>query len=101
MNEKNEFRKTIIHKGASIGANATIICGHDIGKYSFVGAGSVVTKDVPDYALVIGNPAREVGYICNCGERLIVNNNDIYNCNSCGRKYSYLNGKMVEKVEEE
>lgn len=70
INRKNEYKKTIIRKGASIGANATIICGHDIGKYAFIGAGAVVTKDVPDFALVLGNPARAAGWVCKCGSRL-------------------------------
>ena len=67
---KTEFRRTRVGVGASIGANATIVCGHDIGAYAFVGAGAVVTKDVPDYAVVVGNPARHAGYMCRCGERL-------------------------------
>ena len=67
---KTEFRRTRVGVGASIGANATIVCGHDIGAYAFVGAGAVVVKDVVDYAVVIGNPARHAGYMCRCGERL-------------------------------
>ena len=83
---KNEFRKTIVRKGATIGANATIICGHTIGAYSMVGAGSVVTKDVPDYALVVGNPAGIKGYVCQCGERLYALE-DMYICSICGKQY--------------
>src|SRR5687767_3030741 len=67
---RNEYRRTVVKKGASIGANATLVCGHTIGRYAFVGAGAVVTKDVPDYALVVGNPARRAGWICQCGDRL-------------------------------
>lgn len=67
---KTEFRRTHVGVGATIGANATIVCGHDIGAYAFVGAGAVVTRHVPDYAVVLGNPARQVGYMCRCGERL-------------------------------
>ena len=70
VNRRHAYQKTRVSKGATIGANATILCGHTIGRYSFVGAGAVVTKDVPDYALVIGNPARQVGWMCECGERI-------------------------------
>jgi len=70
IERKSEYRRTIIKKGTSIGANATIVCGHSIGMYAFVGAGSVVTKDVPDYALVYGTPAAVHGYVCRCGEKL-------------------------------
>ena len=68
-NEKR-LKKTLIRKGSTIGANSTILCGIEIGKYALIGAGSVVTKDVPDFALVIGNPARIVGYVCKCGKKL-------------------------------
>jgi UDP-2-acetamido-3-amino-2,3-dideoxy-glucuronate N-acetyltransferase len=71
VERKDEYKKTIIKKGVSIGANATIICGVTIGEYSMIGAGSVVTKDVPPYTLVVGNPARIVGNICKCGRKLI------------------------------
>jgi UDP-2-acetamido-3-amino-2,3-dideoxy-glucuronate N-acetyltransferase len=67
---KDEYRKTLVKKGASIGANATVVCGSTIGEYAFVGAGSVVTRDVPAYALVMGNPARRTAWICRCGEKL-------------------------------
>lgn len=86
IERKHEFRKTIVRKGATIGANATIICGHTIGAYSMVGAGSVVTRDVPDYALVVGNPARVKGYVCQCGEKL-KSIDDMYLCNKCGKRY--------------
>lgn len=75
IERKDEYKKTIVRNGASIGANATIVCGYNIGRYAFVGAGAVVTKDVPDYALVVGNPARLVGYICKCGNKLEQKNN--------------------------
>lgn len=84
---KDEYKKTTIKKGASIGANATIVCGHDIGRYAFIGAGSVVTKDVPDYALVVGNPGRIVGYVCECGNKL---DNEL-NCHVCNKKYKFNN----------
>ncbi|SFH81027.1 UDP-2-acetamido-3-amino-2,3-dideoxy-glucuronate N-acetyltransferase [Tindallia magadiensis] len=70
INRKEEYMKTTVKKGASIGANATIVCGYDIGCYAFIGAGAVVTKDVPDYALMVGNPARQKGWVCQCGEKL-------------------------------
>ncbi len=69
VNRKTEFEKTVVKRGATIGANATIICGNTIGEYAFVAAGSVVTRDVPPYALVIGNPAKQVGFVCKCGAR--------------------------------
>jgi UDP-2-acetamido-3-amino-2,3-dideoxy-glucuronate N-acetyltransferase len=70
INRKNEFKKTIVKKGATIGANATIICGVQIGKYAFIGAGAVITKNIPDYALVVGNPAKQVGAVNENGERI-------------------------------
>ncbi|MGD9826241.1 aminotransferase class I/II-fold pyridoxal phosphate-dependent enzyme [Desulfobacter sp.] len=84
----DEIRPTIVKKGASIGANATIICGITIGRYAFVGAGAVVTKDVPDYALVMGNPARQSGWMCECGEKL----NSQMTCHVCGKSYPHLEG---------
>ena len=70
---KDEYMKTIVKKGASIGANATIVCGNNIGKYSFIGAGAVVTKEVPDYALMVGNPSKRIGWMSEFGERLNFN----------------------------
>lgn len=87
IERKNEFRPTIVKKGASIGANATIVCGHTIGSYAFVGAGSVVTKDVPDFALVVGNPARVTGWMCICGEKLRFENDSNTICPKCSRYY--------------
>ncbi len=77
---------TLVKKGTSIGANATIVCGITIGNWAFIGAGAVVTKDVPDYALVVGIPARIVGWMCECGDRLKFENNHSL-CNKCGRRY--------------
>lgn len=74
IERKAEYRETIIGKGASIGANVTIVCGHNIGKFALIGAGAVVTKNIPDYALVMGNPARIKGYVCKCGEKLSFEN---------------------------
>lgn len=83
---KDEFKKTVVKRGTTIGANATIVCGNTIGKYAFLGAGTVVTKDVPDYGLVLGVPGRLAGYMCECGERLnFVNSKAI--CDACGKKY--------------
>ncbi len=87
IERKNEYKKSIIRKGASIGANATIVCGHNLGKYCFVGAGSVVTKDVPDYALVVGNPARILYYVCECSNKMQFDENNIFKCKVCGKKY--------------
>ncbi|MBP5416494.1 MAG: N-acetyltransferase [Clostridiales bacterium] len=83
IERKSEFKKTVIKEGATIGANATIVCGHDIGKYAFVGAGSVVTKTVPAYTMVVGNPAKWYAYVCKCGCKL--NKNLV--CTECGKKY--------------
>lgn len=82
---KDEFKKTVVKRGATIGANATIVCGHTIGRYAFVGAGSVVTKDISDYALVYGNPARIKGYMCECGGRLNLKKRSFI-CSICGKK---------------
>ncbi len=84
IERKTEYKKTLVKKGASIGANATIVCGVTLGEYSFVGAGAVVTKDVPDYAMVYGMPARVQGWICYCGEKLPKD----YCCSECGKKYA-------------
>ena len=86
IERKSEYRKTTLKKGASVGANATIVCGHDIGRYAFVGAGSVVTKDVPDYALVYGCPAEVRGWVCRCGERLQFSDGCAV-CPACGKAY--------------
>lgn len=95
ISRKNEYKKTIIHKGASIGANSTIICGHDIGKYAFIGAGTVVTKTVPDYACIVGNPGRLLYYVCKCGNPLDFSKNNTCKC-QCGKRYM----KLEDKVEE-
>lgn len=98
IERKNEYRKTRIKEGASIGANATIVCGHDIGRFAFVGAGSVVTKTVPDYAMVYGVPAVIKGYVCRCGEQLLFENGRA-TCHSCGRQY-LKNGENQVKEKE-
>jgi len=100
VNRKDEYQATLVKRGASIGANATIVCGTTIGAYSFVGAGSVVTRDVPDYALVHGNPARVRGWMCQCGIKLEfspVGDEERAICESCGNGYS-KNGNLVFKL---
>lgn len=91
IERKEEFRQTLVRQGASIGANATIVCGHTIGRYAFVGAGAVVTRDVPDYALVVGTPARVVGWVCSCSGRLT----EAGVCPSCGKTYPMADGVVV------
>ena len=85
VSRKKEYRRTLVRRGATIGANATIVCGITLDEYAFVGAGSVVTKDVGAYALVVGVPARRVGWMCQCGERLRDNNPEA--CKVCGTRY--------------
>ncbi|MDP4092275.1 MAG: DapH/DapD/GlmU-related protein [Bacillota bacterium] len=87
VNRKNEYKATLVKKGASIGANATIVCGHTIGEYAFIGAGTVVTKDIPNFALVTGNPGRIKGWVCKCGAKLDFNKK-IAECKACGEKYT-------------
>jgi len=86
VERKDEFRKTVVRRGASVGANATIVCGHDVGEYAFVGAGTVVTKDVPPHALVVGAPARRIGWVCRCAEKLVGVGE--VTCMRCGDVYS-------------
>lgn len=97
VNRKNEFKGTLVRNGASIGANATIVCGNSIGRYAFIGAGAVVTHDVPDYALVLGNPARVSGFVCQCGERLAEEAWQETSCKACCRKYIMKN-EAVEAI---
>lgn len=93
ISRKEQFQTTRICRGASIGANATVVCGHTIGEYALVGAGSVVTRDVPAYALVRGNPARLAGYVCRCGEKLEFENHRAL-CPACARAYRLVNGAV-------
>jgi len=94
VNRKSEYAKTHVGKGASIGANATIVCGHDIGKYAFIGAGTVVTKTVPDYALVVGNPSRQIGWMSEYGHRLEFDKNGMAVCKESGKEYKLENNKV-------
>lgn len=93
ISRKHEFRKTRVGKGATIGANATIICGHDIGEYAMIGAGTVVAHNVADYNLVVGNPDRLLGYVCRCGCRL---NGELI-CTECGKAYTNTDGQIKLK----
>ncbi len=93
IRKMDQVRPTLVKKGATIGANATIVCGVTLGRYSFVGAGAVVTKDVPDHALVVGNSARQLGWVCECGERLA----DELNCPACGKSYQKCETGIKEK----
>lgn len=94
VNRRGQYSKTVVKKGASIGANATIVCGHDIGQFAFVGAGSVVTKNIPDYALVVGNPARQIGWMSEFGHRLVFNEQGIAECPESKEKYELRNNSV-------
>jgi UDP-2-acetamido-3-amino-2,3-dideoxy-glucuronate N-acetyltransferase len=94
VNRRNEYAKTLVRTGASIGANATIVCGHAIGKFAFIGAGAVVTKEVPDYALVIGNPARQTGWMSEYGHKLKFDQAGEATCPESGERYRLNNGKV-------
>ena len=89
------YKRTLIKYGASIGANATVVCGNTIGKWAMIASGAVVTKDVPDYALMLGVPARQKGWVCECGTPL----NETLMCSECNRKYALENDKLVEVIE--
>jgi UDP-2-acetamido-3-amino-2,3-dideoxy-glucuronate N-acetyltransferase len=94
---KDQYRETIVERGASIGANATIVCGNIIGRYAFIGAGAVVTKDVKPYALVIGNPARQTGWISEYGHKLFFDDKGFAFCTESGERYQLVNG-VVSKI---
>lgn len=99
VNRRDSYLRTHVGQGASIGANATIVCGHDIGAYAFIGAGAVVTKTVPAYALVVGNPARQIGWMSEFGHRLDFNTDGLAICPESGQKYQLENGN-VSKINE-
>lgn len=94
VNRRGDYLKTHVGKGASIGANATIVCGHNIGEYAFIGAGAVVTKTVPAYALLVGNPARHIGWMSKFGHRLEFNENNIAICPESGEQYMLEDGAV-------
>ncbi len=94
VNRRGQYTETIVRRGASIGANATIVCGHDIGRFAFIGAGAVVTKEVLPYALVVGNPARQIGWMSEYGHRLEFDENNIAECPESHEKYLFENGKV-------
>jgi len=94
---KSEYRPTLVKRGATLGANCTVVCGHTVGEYAFVGAGAVVTRDVPAFALVAGVPARQIGWICRCaGERLSFDETGCSQCSICGRSYRLDDGRVQQ-----
>ena len=97
VNRKSEYMKTNVGKGASIGANATIVCGHDVGEFAFIGAGAVVTKYVPAYALVVGNPARQIGWMSEYGQRLHFDEEGKAQCAE-SKEWYQINDKHVSKI---
>lgn len=96
VNRKNEYAETIVRKGATIGANATIVCGHNIGEFAFIGAGAVVTKEVPAYALVVGNPAKQMGWMSEYGHKLVFDAQGNAVCSESGEKYKLDSGKVIK-----
>ncbi len=94
ISRKDQFKKTLIKKGASIGANATVVCGHTIGEYAMIGAGSVVTKDVLPYALLVGNPGKQIGWVSEYGNRLEFNEENIAVCEESGQRYRLQNAQL-------
>jgi len=100
---KNEFRRTLVKRGATLGANCTVVCGYTIGRYAFVGAGAVVTRDVPDYALLLGNPARIAGWVCSCGVKLAAGSTPPAEavCSACGKKYAGRSPAVLAEVSTE
>ena len=96
VSRKSDYRRTLVKRGATIGANATVVCGHTLGEYAFVGAGAVVAGDVPAYALVVGVPARRIGWMCRCGERLPAGEGAL-RCGACGSEYR-VSGEKCEAV---
>jgi len=97
VNRRGQYSKTTVKKGASIGANATIVCGHDIGEFAFIGAGSVVTKTIPAYALVVGNPAKQIGWMSEYGHRLNFDENGFATCPESGEKYELKDNRVSKK----
>lgn len=98
IERKSEYKPTVLEKGASVGANSTIVCGNHIGQYALIGAGSVVTRDVPDYAMVYGNPARIQGFVCKCGVQLHFNGRSA-RCRACGTEYEKSETETVKEID--
>lgn len=96
IERKSEYRKTMVRHGASIGANATIVCGHEIGKYALIGAGAVITRDVKPYALMVGNPARQMGWVSVAGHKLEFDENNIAVCPETGTRYELVGDNVKE-----
>jgi UDP-2-acetamido-3-amino-2,3-dideoxy-glucuronate N-acetyltransferase len=94
VNRKSQYQKTHVGRGATIGANATIVCGHNIGRFAFIGAGAVVTKGVPDYALVVGNPSKQIGWMSEFGQRLSFDDNGLAICSESGEKYTIKDNQV-------
>src|SRR5688572_13742265 len=102
VSRKDEYRRTLVKRGASIGANATVVCGHTIGRYAFIGAGAVVTRDIPDYALVVGNPGRIAGWMCQCGIKLGFSRDkesQSCTCEACGKSYIKSGDQVSEALD--
>ncbi len=97
INRKNQYAKTTVKIGASIGANATIVCGNDIGEYAFIGAGTVVTKDIPNFALVVGNPSKQIGWVGEYGHKLVFNEKGIAICEESKQEYK-LENNTVKRI---
>ncbi len=95
VNRKDQYAKTIVGKGASIGANSTIVCGHNIGEYAFIGAGAVVTKTIPAYALVVGNPAKQIGWMSEFGHKLHFNEEQIAVCPESAQEYKLIDNRVI------
>ena len=100
INRKQQYQSTKLERGASIGANATVVCGNDIGVYAFVGAGAVVTCDIPDYGLFVGNPAKQIGWISEYGHRLEFDAENIAVCPESGQTYELINNEKVIRLEQ-
>lgn len=96
INRKDEYKKTLVKKGASIGANATIVCGNTIGEYSFIGAGTVVTKEVLPFALVVGNPSKQIGWVSEFGHRLYFNEKGFATCKESSQEYQLKNNSVIK-----
>jgi UDP-2-acetamido-3-amino-2,3-dideoxy-glucuronate N-acetyltransferase len=96
VNRRNQYLKTTVKKGASIGANATIVCGNDIGEFAFIGAGAVVVKEIPAYALVVGNPSKQIGWISEFGHRLDFNEEGLAECSESKEKYQLKNNQVIK-----